>query len=141
MKTFIQRFKVTESHYGRSKSLCQYMLAELSIRKLWLMWCAERKHLNKRRCCLLTFSNIFTTCFNIGFGHPRTDDCTMCQEYDQVIDANNSLSKEAATAKVLHKTRAKQFYRSLWQSAADPSVLCVAFYLQQNMPLPHSNIG
>lgn len=139
--SYIKRFKVQPSHYGRAVSQRQYLSAELSMRKMWLAWKKERIRDNQPVCSLCTFQDVFRTRFNLAFGHPRTDVCSTCQKFDQAIDARGPDAQEQKLQKNLHLLRAQKFYKSLKESGSNPAVLCAAFDLQQNMPLPRTNVG
>lgn len=49
--------------------------------------------------------------------------------------------EEIRTKKRLHELRANKFFELLKRSGENRNTLCVAFDLQQNMPLPRSNVG
>ncbi len=139
--TFIQKFKAIPSHYGRAKSSRQYLSSELSIQKMWEMWKNEREEEERPTCCYETFRTIFLTRFNLAFGHPSTDVCSTCNQFDNIIEAGGEGSEQAFHEKKLHELEAKCFYDKLKESGRCCDELCVAFDLQQNMPLPKSNIG
>ncbi len=137
---FIKRFPVESSHYGRGKCGRQYMNPELNIKKLWRMWKQERKNLALPLASVSKFDKIFRTSFNLSFKKPRVDVCPYCEETQNRINAGVDVPENRALMK-LHRARAKRFYKILRESAADSSNLCIAFDMQQNKPLPKTNVG
>jgi hypothetical protein len=137
---FIQRIPVEESHYGRGKCGRQYMSPELNITKLWRMWKTEREATSSPVASLSTFGNLFRGQFNIVFCKPKVDVCSYCEETTNRIQAGVDVEENRALLK-LHRSRAKHFYKILKESAADPKTLCIAFDMQQNRPLPKTNVG
>ena len=137
---FIKRIPVEESHYGRGVCGRQYMSPELSVTKLWKMWKKEREATSSPVVSLSTFGNLFRGRFNIAFGKPKVDVCSYCEETTNRIQAGVDAEENRALLR-LHRARAKQFYKILKESAADQNTLCIAFDMQQNRPLPKTNVG
>lgn len=108
---------------------------------MWLLWKELREKKNKPVVCVQTFTNVFYSFFNLGFGNPKTDVCSTCQKFDQDIEAGGLAGEEGVHKKKLHELEAAKFYRKLNQSGLKRNVLCASFDLQQNMPLPRSNVG
>lgn len=143
IRNFISRLKPVESHYNRSKSNRLYLSPLLSCRQLWRAWkdeyLAETPD-NPRLYSYKQFHHIFVTEYNIAFGMPRTDLCSTCVKYEAQIKAKEN-SEEATLQLKLHRLRAKQFYALHKQEMKTQGTVTVAFDLQQNLPLPRTNIG
>lgn len=86
------------------------------------------------------FGDVFRRRFNLSFRKPRTDVCSYCEERQNLINAGVEVEENKTLLK-LHRARARRFYDILKKSAADCNTLCIAFDMQQNKPLPKTNIG
>ncbi len=133
---FIKKLEVVSSHYGRGHSSRQYLPSNLSITKLYEMWKAEQKAQNLPVPCRFVFAEIFRTKFNLSFCTPNIDLCSFCEEM-----GNKTNCPESRAALKLHKTRAKRFYEILRESASLKDCLTITFDVQQNQPLPKTNVG
>lgn len=76
--SFIRSLKTKESHYCRNRTERRYLPSELSINKLYKMYNDSRKDTNFEEVKPSYFRFIFNTKFNIGFGSPVTDACSLC---------------------------------------------------------------
>lgn len=132
---FIDKLVCRESHYGRGKSTRQYLPPELSIGKLYKMWCEERGDRSVSK--LTRFVRTFNENYNLGFGSPRVDVCSFCIEMKELERKND---KEARIKLQLHLRRAEKFYSQLREAKNTCDVLCVAFDIQQNQPLPKVSV-
>lgn len=106
---FISSLKCRESHYGRGKSVRGYLDPEFSVKKLWRMWVVQRNFEREKTCSYSKFFKIFQTRFNLGFGDPRTDVCSFCEESKLDIRSTSDVKTklETMTKLRLHKLRAK----------------------------------
>lgn len=70
--TFINILGAIEKHYCRSQNNSErlYLPSTLNIKKLWKMYSGTLEVLPVKHSYL---RNIFNTCYNLGFGTPRTD--------------------------------------------------------------------
>lgn len=73
---FIISLKCTESHYCRSRTVCQYLSPELSISKLIKLYNHQAPDHLKVKSWL--FHQVFNRNFNLGFKSPKTDKCSTC---------------------------------------------------------------
>jgi hypothetical protein len=79
------------------------------------------------------------TRFNIAFGFPQTDVCATCERWTNKMKIPEQ--KETAAAKLaLHKALARHFVLSRRKDSKERTTLVLAFDVQQNMPLPRTNI-
>lgn len=80
---FIKKLNCSEPHYCRGSSERCYLPAELSINKLWKIFNHQAKSSVKVKRSY--FINIFNRKFNLGFGSPQTDVCSVCLQYSLYI--------------------------------------------------------
>lgn len=138
----IKSLKCRSSHYGRNKSIRSYLPPELSVRKLYKMWCDIRNTMNAPVTSFGKYYKIFAKKFNLGFGNPRTDVCSFCELKKNEISATTDMEvrQNVSTELKLHKIRAKKFYELLGKPE-DGGVVKVCFDMQQNQPLPKLSIS
>lgn len=138
---FIGSLKCTESHYGRNKSVRGYLHPELSVKRLWRMWKDTRITGRNPTCSYSKFYKIFQTKFNLGFGNPKSDVCSFCDEKKGLIRASKDLKEKSQLMAEyrLHKLRSKKFYEFLKKEEAN--VIKCSFDMQQNQPLPKLRVG
>ena len=88
------KFSYEESHYGRERTKKRYLRAELSVRRMCVMFVEEDfpekyRELNEKDVqpekfdCVIKYKfyfDYFKEHFNYGFGKPRTDVCGECEE-------------------------------------------------------------
>lgn len=131
---FIKKLNCSEPHYCRGSSARLYLPAELSINKLYKMYNEQAEaHLKVKRSY---FRTVFNTHFNLGFGSPRTDVCSVCLQYTEKIKiAHNEQTKTDMMIQLrVHKKRAKAFFNYLKDDS--PKVAIFSYDCQKNMPLP-----
>ena len=76
---YIKKFKCVESHYSREKNAKRlYLQSDLNVREMWRMYSREHKGNESLRVTESYFRTIFRTRFNIGFGTPKSDECSTC---------------------------------------------------------------
>ena len=141
----IKRLHVTDSHYGREKSLRQYLSSNLNLTKLWRMWKDERLLYYCATASLSVYARIFYDRFNLSFRAPRTDVCADCFSLRQQISIKKREGKKQEVHDLrvklkLHLLRAKTFYSLLKNAKNECGILAVTFDLQKNLPLPRMNI-
>lgn len=135
VKKFIEKLKCCESHYCRSKTVARmYLPSELSVQKLWKMYeaeCNEEQHVKESY-----FRKIFNTNYNLGFGTPRSDVCSVCTQYNEKIKAEKreNEKKVLASLKQVHLLKGKAFYKKLKERR--PDLLTISFDCQKNQMLP-----
>lgn len=112
---FIEKFKTVESDYCRNRSCRTYLPSDLNIKKMWRQYCKEMKTDPSMIMVKESyFRHIFNTCYNIGFGSPRTDVCSTCLQLAGKIKVakGEELKMKLTTERKLHKLRAKAFFDS-----------------------------
>lgn len=132
---FIKKLIPLEIHYCRSKIKSrQYLSSELNISKLSQMFNAQALS-----DCIVKasyFRKIFNSEFNIGFGTPRTDQCSKCLELGEKIkyEVDTSTKNNLIIEKRVHKIRAKTFFTMLQEEKE--GMATISFDCQKNQPLP-----
>ncbi|GBM66086.1 hypothetical protein AVEN_169758-1 [Araneus ventricosus] len=130
----IRNFPCEESHYSRTKNIHKkYLSPLLSLKKMYDLYLSEVNANNqpeKFKISESTYRNIFSSQFNLSFGHPRSDTCGTCEkgEVDEIHVAN------------YHQTfEMQKFDRELPKQKSDVAYLTVD--LQQTMPLPKLSVS
>lgn len=91
VKAFIKKLKPIESHYCREKNTTrQYLPSEMSISSLYKVF---NDSTPGQVVKYEFFRSIFTD-FNIGFGSPPTDCCSLCISLTQKINVTRCLNKK-----------------------------------------------
>ncbi|KAJ8930926.1 hypothetical protein NQ314_016225 [Rhamnusium bicolor] len=82
VKDHINQFPAESSHYSRHKIFNKkYLSPELNITKMYNLYiedCDEKKRPEMYKVKKCTYSKIFSTNFNLSFGHPKSDTCSTC---------------------------------------------------------------
>lgn len=133
--SFIKKFRTVEVHYCRGRTKRQYLPSELSINKMYLMYCDQIKE-DELQVKASYFRYVFNTKFNIGFKSPATDICSKCQMFKETIKVEKDPKKkqELMVRSTVHKRRAKAFYKLLKEEK--PNMITICFDCQKNMSLP-----
>lgn len=131
---FLKTLKCDSSHYCRASSMRQYLSSDLNINKLLRMYNDQAAHELKVKRTF--FFNVFSTKFNLGFGHPVTDACSTCIQLTLKIksETDASIKSRLMAEKQIHKYRAKAFFDLVREKREDLVTFC--FDCQKNLPLP-----
>lgn len=139
IKLHIRSFKPRQSHYSLRQNPNRYYLDEtLNVRRMYKMFLEEyRLHVSYK-----VYWSIFHGKFNIKFGLPRTDTCSICDSLRQkeAAEENEDLKRSLTTEKEIHLRKAAAFYdlkKSWTAKAKDGQAMVVCFDFMQNLPLPH----
>lgn len=135
MSNFIESFKCVESHYCRSHVKKRtYLPCDLNIRKLFKLYIesVESSLIVKEPY----FRSYFATHYNIGFGTPITDACSVCLRYKENVkkEKDKEKKKELNILQELHKLKAKSFYKILKTNNNEREVFSMD--CQKNLALP-----
>lgn len=102
----------------------------------------EKKRIvnNKPIASLSKYQTIFTTKFNLNFGHPRQDTCSFCSEQKLKIqlEIDQDLQNELKLQLSIHQRRAKKFFELLKEQSPD-SINC-SFDMMQTQPIPKLSV-
>jgi len=140
IKKHILEFKSRKSHHTRRDSGKSYLHPELSIKYLWTHWQRKRLQNCKPTASLSKYQHIFTTKFNLSFGHPRQDTCTFCSEQKIKISAetDNQVKHELELELLIHKKKAKRFFELLKET--EPGSINCSFDMMQTQPIPKLSV-
>lgn len=146
----IRSFRGRKSHYSLHDSSKMYLPEELNVKKMYDMF------EDKQQLSYETYRSIFVNNFNIGFGYPRSDTCSTCDEFaakTKALKANlknsNELQKSDIEKEIkkleienkLHKMKAGVFYqrkrqtRMQCQSSSVKEAIAMDF--QKNLSMPN----
>nr|CAH7743168.1 unnamed protein product [Callosobruchus chinensis] len=130
MSNFMESFKCCRSQVTRRT----YLPCELNIRKLHKLYISSvepfltvKEHY---------FRSYFTTHYNIGFGTPITDACSVCLRHKENIkkEKDDERKNELNILQELHKLKAKAFYKMLKANRKEREVFSMD--CQKNLALP-----
>lgn len=144
IKNHIQSFRCVPSLYPRQgRPRRKYLPATLSIMAMWRMFRkAHKKDTHFTECTYEQYRLVFNTCFNLGFGTPRTDICSECE--DKIQGLKNTVDGIArvqlALELLLHEHEARKFY-ALLNEEFNETTAVFAVEMMQTQPLPRVPIG
>jgi len=128
VKQHISSFPAEMSHYSRSKNMHRrYLSSVLSIRIMYDEYILFRQQQQIKPVSSYSYRYIFTSHFNLGFGSPRSDACSLYDNLDKCVNAD------------MHKQRADvafEVQKHDKKLSAESKLLCITFDLQQTLPLP-----
>lgn len=139
IRSHIASFKARTSHYSiRDNPNRKYLPEDLTIAKMHEMF-IENFRLN---IPYKLYWTVFTSEFNISFGYPRSDTCSICDSLEQKISSTalESDKKKLSLEKSLHLRKAEAFRqkkRMFSTQAKAGNIMCLSFDFMQNLPLPH----
>lgn len=154
----IKSFKGRQSHYSLKDSSKMYLPEELNIKKMHRMYLEKFPTF---RVSYESYRTIFVRDFNISFGYPRSDTCSVCDEYlakKKNLEAqinNTSLTtadkfarqrlqheiKKISVFNKLHKKKAEEFYKrkreakNVSRTVPTEEAICMDF--AKNLPTPN----
>lgn len=132
----IDRFPRVESHYCRSSSTKEYLSPELTLPKMYDMFCEEYKGADK--ASYSTYCRVFKE-KNLSFHHPKKDQCSLCMTYQQGPESVHTELKDRYDHHIAEKKKVREIKDACKkESKLDPTVLCANFDLEQVMYLPMS---
>jgi len=148
----IKCYRVRERHYNRNGTVGRmYLPADLTVKRMFEDF--VQKHPDST-CKYNFYYNVFRTSFNIGFGSVKTDTCSTCEKFTNLLKASAVKStvasgdsepigdlsrKEIMAQRLLHKLRAKRFFYEL--NLCPDNSITINFDLMQNQPLLKTSIG
>ncbi|CAG9773378.1 unnamed protein product [Ceutorhynchus assimilis] len=125
----INKFPAEMSHYSRNRNPNKKYLSPLlnlsKMYQLYLEECDQEKLPEKFRVKKSSYSKLFVTKFNLSFGSPKSDTCSICdtgeskeEHKENYIAAINALKMDREKAKTLD------------------NIVYITIDMQQTMPLP-----
>src|SRR5699024_4775120 len=101
VRRHIDLFPRMESHYVRKDSTREYLQSDLqNISQMYCLykeWMADKS--NKKSATYNQYRKIFSDEFNIGFFHPKKEQCELCDSYKMLSpnEKTEKLEKERET--------------------------------------------
>lgn len=125
----ISGYPAESSHYSRNKNdLKKYLSPLLNVTKMHQMYideCKDKKLEDKFLIKLSMYRHLFETNFNLSFGYPKSDTCSVC-------DAGGYTAEHKE-----NYTRAFEMQKADRQKPLENKTICyISMDLQQTMPLP-----
>lgn len=142
----ISSFKGRLSHYSLGDSKKRYLPEELNIKKMFNMF--KEVHPTEK-ISYETYRNIFNTKFNISFGYPRSDTCSICDKFTAEVNRLRAEGTPQAAEEIrrieienkLHKTKAETFYErkrtARRRDRTSQDFIAIAMDYQKNVYLPN----
>ncbi|KAB0802996.1 hypothetical protein PPYR_05182 [Photinus pyralis] len=129
IENHIKKFPAEESHYSRNKNCYKkYLSPLLNITLMHKLYLEECKRDGLEECFhikLSSYSNIFSTKFNLSFGYPRSDTCSVCD-----AGKNTDIHTENYKAAFASQKRDRE------KPMTENNICYLTMDLQQTMPLP-----
>ena len=139
IKEHIESFDVKEVHYSNNV-LKKYLPATLDVKQMHEMFMEKYPDSKVKYSFYLKY---FHENFTYTFGRPQVDVCSACEELGQKIKnttLNDNAKRVAAAELLVHKNRAKKFYKKLAHikqlSSENDEILGITMDYMQNLPLP-----
>jgi len=119
----IQNFKAKKSHYSRTDTRRSYLPPGVTTNLMYNHWKNEMIKNNQKFSSFSKYYLIFTTKFNLGFGHPRQDVCSYCAGLEDKIknEVNETIKIELQENFCAHKHLSKKFH-NLMKKTSDNSI-------------------
>ena len=132
IRKHIEKFPAEMSHSRKKNPNRKYLQCDLSISKMYAMYKREAIDPVKENI----YSRVFVTDFNLGFGSPRSDTCSTCDEFK---------ANETAIDIFNHKKDYEEGYRLMTEDREEalrtPGINFVTFDLEKCLPLPKLTTG
>ena len=154
----ISSFPPQESHYSRKDNYArQYLPAELTVAQMHRMYLElyepdvhAQMQSGEKVVPVVKYEyypEYFNRNFNLSFGQPRTDTCSICDELSVRIrnESSAETKRQLEQELSLHHRKAEIFYESLRQctklAVENENVATICFDFQKNMPLPKLSVN
>lgn len=125
----ISKFPAENSHYSRNKNESKKFLSPLlnvtKMHDMYINECKEKKLGVEYFIKLSMYRHIFETKFNLSFGHPKSDTCSVCDAGGNTADHNKNYTFAFECQKIDRQ-----------KPLSDKNIAYITMDLQQTMPLP-----
>ncbi|XP_074041474.1 uncharacterized protein [Leptinotarsa decemlineata] len=138
VKAHIESFPVMPSHYCRATTKRLYLDQSLNVNRMYNMYIQVCSENDEPKATLPFYRKIFNECYNLGFHHPKKDQCRVCSHYTNASSNEKDTLKEDYTKHLQLKERArteKMKDKEEAQNSNGESV-CANFDLQQVLLVP-----
>lgn len=133
----INKFDRVESHYVRSHTSKEYLHEDLSISKMYRMFCEE--NFSHTVASISTYAKVFNE-MNLSFHRPKKDKCTLCTMFREGSELVKKDIEEKYNAHLKEKDKVREIKTECKnKSIQDKTEVAAVFDLQQVMYLPKSN--
>jgi hypothetical protein len=121
----IRKFPAEPSHYSRKRNPNRlYLSSTLSVSEMHRLYTIDCEEEGSPPVSINMYRHIFNTRFNLGFGNPKSDTCSVCDVGHD--DDHDVRQKQAYAAQKVDKNAAR---------TSSDTVYCT-FDLQKTLPLP-----
>lgn len=152
VKEHIASFKGRTSHYTYAKTKKIYLPEELNLTKMHKLYMEKY---SENPISYEQYRKIFVSNFNISFGYPRSDSCSICDEFlaklkvlekEKLLDEAHRCKIEQEKRRLtidneVHKKKAETFYERKRQarkrSRTSNFFEAITLDYQQNLPMPN----
>lgn len=138
VKSHIQSFPTVPSHYCRSTTKRHYLAPYLNITLMYKLYCELCDLRSEEKVSLPIYRKIFNENFNLGFHHPKKDQCRICTHYDNASDNEKKSLKVDYEAHLALKdqARSEKCKDRVEAEKSNSSYICANFDLQQVLLVP-----
>lgn len=143
IRTHIRSFPTIESHYCRANSTKSYLEANLSLRQMYRLYCTKCHEEGIQPQNEKFYRSIFNNEFNIGFHHPKKDDCNFCTSFKNSSASEKATKHAEYNAHHARKERVRQLKKEHKALAIteDSHIRAVTFDLQQVLQSPSLSVS
>ena len=142
VREHINSFPKMESHYARKNTSKKFLESTLNIRKMYHLYVTKCTAENKECVSEKIYGNIFRNDFNLGFHRPQKDECNFCTKFKNLSASEKTVLMDEYNKHMHRKAQSrleKEKLKAICKS--DPSVVAVAFDLQQVLCCPKLNVS
>jgi hypothetical protein len=140
----VKSFKGRTSHYSMEKTSKIYLPEELNVTKMFNMFKEANSDVT---ISYETYRTAFKK-FNISFGYPRSDTCSICDKFlaemkalEQRTETSETEKRKLTVLNDIHKKKAQEFYNRKRNAKAKAKsnieYEAIAMDFQKNVPLPN----
>lgn len=137
VRKHIESFPVVDSHFCRKSTKRQYLGSHLNISLMHRLYVVKRNAEGGKPLSLKTYSEVFSTEYNLGFHRPIKDQCDLCTKYLNTTEDSKETIKEEYTQHLTdHKLVSEMKSSSKERSKASIDFEAYAFDLEQVLVTP-----
>ncbi len=142
IREHIDSFPTIESHYCRRDTRRLYFSADLSIQKLYDLYREKQLADQAQIASLSVYKAIFGKEYNIGFYHPRKDQCQTCAHFKLATDEQKVELQAEQDAHLKRKELAQEEKQSaIAKAKEDGDTVVATFDLQSVLQVPSSEVS
>ena len=131
-----------ESHYCRADTSRKYLEPGLSVIKMDELYKEKCKEEHLTPVSSQIYRKIFATEYNLGFHHPRKDQCLQCETFKRASEHEKLDLQSNYDEHIKRKKDAQEKKKQDKENAAkDPTFVTATFDLQSVLQLPCSDVS